>query len=214
MRINHKESMSIPSGPELSAQYAISRIADLIGPESVLCTGVGQHQMWAAQFGNISRPRQFITSGGLGTMGFEVPAAMGAQAACPDRPVWTICGDGGFQMTFQEIGTMVAEKLPVKMAIMNNCYLGMVRQWQELFYDENLVDVDITQPDFLKIAEAYGIRGIRVTNQEDVDAAIQEAEADPGPVIIDFRVVQQDNVWPMVPAGAAPSETVESSGQI
>lgn len=147
-------------------------------------------------------------------MGFEVPAAMGAQVACPERPVWTICGDGGFQMTFQEIGTMVAEKLPVKMAIMNNCYLGMVRQWQELFYDKNLVDVNITQPDFLKIAEAYGIRGIRVTNQEDVDAAIQEAEADPGPVIIDFRVAQQDNVWPMVPAGAALSETVESSGQI
>jgi len=214
MRTNHKESMSIPSGPELSAQYAISRIAELIGPESVLCTGVGQHQMWAAQLGNISRPRQFITSGGLGTMGFEVPAAMGAQAACPDRPVWTICGDGGFQMTFQEIGTMVAEKLPVKMAIMNNCYLGMVRQWQELFYDKNLVDVDITQPDFLKIAEAYGIRGIRVTNQEDVDSAIQEAEADPGPVIIDFRVVQQDNVWPMVPAGAALSETVESAEQL
>ena len=117
-------------------------------------------------------------------------------------------------MTFQEIGTMVAEKLPVKMAIMNNCYLGMVRQWQELFYDKNLVDVDITQPDFLKIAEAYGIRGIRVTNQEDVDAAIQEAEADPGPVIIDFRVAQQDNVWPMVPAGAALNETVESRGHM
>ena len=176
--------MSVPEGPELTAQYAIARIADYIGTESVLCTGVGQHQMWSAQFGAISRPRQFITSGGLGTMGFEVPAAMGAQAACPDRSVWTICGDGGFQMTFQEIGTMVDAKLPVRMAIMNNCYLGMVRQWQELFYDQNLVDVDISQPDFLKIAEAYGIKGIRVDNQEDVDAAIEEAEATEGPVCL------------------------------
>ncbi|MBO40125.1 MAG: acetolactate synthase, large subunit, biosynthetic type [Chloroflexi bacterium] len=211
LRIGHRASMSVPEGPELTAQYAIARIADYIGTESVLCTGVGQHQMWSAQFGAISRPRQFITSGGLGTMGFEVPAAMGAQAACPDRSVWTICGDGGFQMTFQEIGTMVDAKLPVRMAIMNNCYLGMVRQWQELFYDQNLVDVDISQPDFLKIAEAYGIKGIRVDNQEDVDAAIEEAEATEGPVLIDFRVVQQDNVWPMVPAGAALSETIESA---
>jgi acetolactate synthase-1/2/3 large subunit len=170
--------------------------------------------MWAAQFCNISRPRQLITSGGLGTMGFEVPAAMGAQVACPDRSVWTVCGDGGFQMTFQEIATMVDERLPVKMAIMNNGYLGMVRQWQELFYDNNYVSVAMSQPDFLKLAEAYGITGIRVTDQSQVDEAIRQAAADPGPVLIDFQVVADDNVWPMVPAGAALSETIEQPERV
>jgi acetolactate synthase-1/2/3 large subunit len=134
--------------------------------------------------------------------------------AQPERTVWAICGDGGFQMTFQEIATMVDERLPVKMAIMNNGYLGMVRQWQELFYDDNYVSVAISQPDFVKIAEAYGIPGIRVTEQEQVDDAIAEAHAHDGPVLIDFQVQAEDNVWPMVPAGAALHETVESPDQI
>ncbi|MGE3961819.1 MAG: biosynthetic-type acetolactate synthase large subunit [Dehalococcoidia bacterium] len=209
LRNEHRHSMSVPSGDELTQQFAISKIAEFAGPEAVLTTGVGQHQMWSAQFGHISRPRQFITSGGLGTMGFEVPAAMGAQVACPDRAVWTICGDGGFQMTFQEIATMVDERLPVKMAIMNNGFLGMVRQWQELFHGNNYVSVHMSQPDFVKIAEAYGIRGIRVTDTSQVEDAIKEAAAYPGPVIIDFQVTAEDNVWPMVPAGAALNETIE-----
>ncbi len=210
LRTEHRHSMSVPSGTDLTQQFAISKIAEFIGPDAVLTTGVGQHQMWSAQFGKISRPRQLITSGGLGTMGFEVPAAMGAQVACPDRAVWTICGDGGFQMTFQEIATMVDERLPVKMAIMNNGFLGMVRQWQELFHANNYVSVHMSQPDFVKIAEAYGIFGIRVTEQSQVEDAIRQAAEYPGPVILDFQVTAEDNVWPMVPAGAALNETIES----
>ena len=210
LRNGHRASMSVPPGNDLSTQYVLSKIAAFAGREAIITTGVGQHQMWAAQFMNISRPRQLVTSGGLGTMGFEVPAAMGAAVACPDRTVWTICGDGGFQMTFQEIATMVDEHIPVKMAIMNNGFLGMVRQWQELFYANNYVDVAMSQPDFLKIAEAYGIHGIRVTDRSQVDDAIKEAAAYPGPVILDFRVQAEGNVWPMVPAGAALNETIEA----
>jgi acetolactate synthase-1/2/3 large subunit len=211
---DHAASFSVPAGTELTTQFVESRIATMAGRDAVVVTGVGQHQMWAAQHMDISRPRQLITSGGLGTMGFEVPAAVGAAVAQPERTVWAICGDGGFQMTFQEIATMVDERLPVKMAIMNNGYLGMVRQWQELFYDDNYVSVAISQPDFVKIAEAYGIPGIRVTEQEQVDDAIAEAHAHDGPVLIDFQVQAEDNVWPMVPAGAALHETVESPDQI
>ena len=214
LRNEHRYSMSVPPGGELTQQFVVAKIAEQIGSEAVLCTGVGQHQMWAAQFGHVSRPRQFITSGGLGTMGFEVPAAMGAQVACPDRAVWTICGDGGFQMTFQEIATMVDERLPVKMVIMNNGFLGMVRQWQELFHGNNYVAVHMSQPDFVKIAEAYGIHGIRVTDQSQVEDAIKEAAAYPGPVIMDVQVTAEDNVWPMVPAGASLSETIEGPTRV
>ena len=210
LRNGHRASMSVPPGDVLTQQYVIAKIAAFAGPEAILTTGVGQHQMWAAQFGNISRPHQLITSGGLGTMGFEVPAAMGAAVACPDRAVWTICGDGGFQMTFQEIATMVDEHLPVKMAIMNNGFLGMVRQWQELFYGNNYVAVAMSQPDFLKLADAYGVHGIRVTDTSQVDEALRDAAAYPGPVILDFRVEAEGNVFPMVPAGAALSETIEA----
>ena len=147
-------------------------------------------------------------------MGFEVPAALGAQVAEPDRTVWTICGDGGFQMTNQEIATMIDENLPVKMAIMNNGFLGMVRQWQELFYDNNYVSVNMSQPDFVKLGEAYGIKSIRVTDKSEVDAVIKEANEHSGPVLIDFQVETEGNVWPMVPAGAALNETVETSEQV
>jgi len=214
VRDEHRLSMTIPNGETLTTQYVVDRIADAIGTEGVVVTGVGQHQMWAAQFMRISRPYQLITSGGLGTMGFEVPAALGAQVACPDRVVWTICGDGGFQMTFQEIATMVDERLPVKMAIMNNGYLGMVRQWQELIYEDNYVAVAMSQPDFVKIAEAYGIKGILVTEKSQVADAVAEANAHDGPVLLDFRVEAQGNVWPMVPAGASLTETVESREEI
>jgi acetolactate synthase-1/2/3 large subunit len=214
MQSEHRESYSIPNGLELTTQYAEGRIAALAGRDAVVVTGVGQHQMWAAQHMDISRPRQLITSGGLGTMGFEVPAAVGAAVAQPDRVVWTICGDGGFQMTLQEMSTMVDERLPVKMAIMNNGFLGMVRQWQELFYDDNYVSVNISQPDFVKLAEAYGIKAMRVSEQSEVDAAIEAAHAHDGPVLIDFQVQAEGNVWPMVPAGAALSETIESPSEI
>jgi acetolactate synthase-1/2/3 large subunit len=147
-------------------------------------------------------------------MGFEVPAALGAQIARPNASVWAICGDGGFQMTFQEIATMVDEQAPVKLAIMNNGYLGMVRQWQELFYQDNYVSVAMSQPDFVTLAQAYGIRGIRVDEPGEVVEAIREADAHPGPVLLDFRVMADDNVWPMVPAGAALGETVETADEL
>ncbi|MSQ29979.1 MAG: biosynthetic-type acetolactate synthase large subunit [Dehalococcoidia bacterium] len=210
LRAEHAHSMAIPSGPELSVQHVVSRISALNTDDLVIVTGVGQHQMWAAQHMRFTHPHQLITSGGLGTMGFEVPAAMGAQVARPDAMVWSICGDGGFQMTLQELATMVDEQLPVKMAIMNNGYLGMVRQWQELFYNDNYVAVAMSQPDFVKLAEAYGIKGMRVTEKGQVDDAIREANAHPGPVLIDFQVEAEGNVWPMVPAGAALKETVEA----
>ena len=214
LRRDHKDSFKVPEVDELTPQYIESRIAEKIGNEGVVVTGVGQHQMWAAQLMNISRPRQLITSGGLGTMGFEVPAALGAQVAEPNRTVWTICGDGGFQMTNQEIATMVDENLPVKMAIMNNGFLGMVRQWQELFYDNNYVSVKMSQPDFVKLGEAYGIKSLRVNDKSEVDDAIIEANNHSGPVLIDFQVETEGNVWPMVPAGAALNETVETSDQV
>ena len=210
LRSEHAHSMAVPSGPELSVQYVCDRISALNSDDVVIVTGVGQHQMWAAQHMKFTHPHQLITSGGLGTMGFEVPAAMGAQVACPDATVWSICGDGGFQMTFQELATMVDEHLPVKMAIMNNGYLGMVRQWQELFYKDNYVSVAMSQPDFMKIAEAYGILGIRVTEKEAVDDAIRAANSHNGPVLLDFQVEAEGNVWPMVPAGASLRETVEA----
>ena len=210
----HTESFSVPNGPELSTQYVEACIANAAGTDATVVTGVGQHQMWAAQHMNISRPRQLITSGGLGTMGFEVPAAVGAAVAEPDRTVWAICGDGGFQMTMQELSTMVDEHLPVKMAIMNNGFLGMVRQWQELFYDDNYVSVAISQPDFVKLAEAYGIKAIRVSDKSAVNSAIIEAQEHDGPVLIDFQVEAEGNVWPMVPAGAALNETVESPSEL
>jgi acetolactate synthase-1/2/3 large subunit len=214
MRRDHSESIAIPNVPELTTQFVESRIASMAGRDAVVVTGVGQHQMWAAQHMDISRPRQLITSGGLGTMGFEVPAAVGAAVAQPDRPIWAICGDGGFQMTMQEMSTMVDEHLPVKMAIMNNGYLGMVRQWQELFYADNYVSVQISQPDFVKLGEAYGIKSFRVTEKDQVDDAIAEAQAHDGPVLIDFQVQSEGNVWPMVPAGAALHETVESPADV
>jgi acetolactate synthase-1/2/3 large subunit len=146
-------------------------------------------------------------------MGFELPAAIGAQVAQPNDEIWAICGDGSFQMTLQELAVLVDERLPVKMAIFNNGYLGMVRQWQNLFYDKNYVSVAITQPDFVKLAEAYGIKAMRVTTKSEVTDAIREAREYNGPVLIDFQIDQEENVWPMVPAGAALSETIEAPAE-
>ena len=214
LRDEHAHSMAVPNGPELTVQHVVKRISDLNDDDTVIVTGVGQHQMWAAQQMRFTRPHQLITSGGLGTMGFEVPAALGAQVARPGSMVWTICGDGGFQMTMQELATMVQEQLPVKMAIINNGFLGMVRQWQELFYKDNYVEVAVSQPDFVRLADAYGIKAMRVSERDQVDGAIEEANAHPGPVLIDFQVEAEGNVWPMVPAGAALSETVESPSEV
>jgi acetolactate synthase-1/2/3 large subunit len=169
--------------------------------------------MWAAQYFWVDKPNGFITSGGLGTMGFEVPAAIGAQFADLKSTVWAICGDGGFQMTSQELATVVENELPIKYAIINNGYLGMVRQWQELFYKNNLSAVRMYQPDFVKLAEAYGVRALRVTDKAQVQSAIDLALNHPGPMLIDFQVEEYENTFPMVPPGAALQQTVDSPYQ-
>jgi acetolactate synthase I/II/III large subunit len=170
--------------------------------DAIVVTDVGQHQMWEAQYYHHERPRSLITSGGLGTMGFAVPAAIGAKRARPDAEVWAVAGDGGFQMTMCELATAVQEQLDVKFVIINNGYLGMVRQWQEFFYERRYAATPLSGPDFSKLAEAFGIRGIAVTKRGDVQGAIADARAHAGPVVIDFQVEQEDTVYPMVPAGA------------
>jgi acetolactate synthase-1/2/3 large subunit len=195
----------------LSPQYVIERIGAISGPESVFVAGVGQHQMWAAQFVRYERPNSWINSGGLGTMGFAVPAAMGAKVAQPERTVWAIDGDGCFQMTNQELATCVINKIPIKVAIINNSSLGMVRQWQTLFYNERYSNTDlhtshqqVRVPDFVKLAEAYGCVGLRCDSAADVDATINQAmEVNDVPVVLDFVVHRDAMVWPMVPSGVS-----------
>jgi acetolactate synthase-1/2/3 large subunit len=206
---NQHPSISIRDTDGLLPQFVIKKIYDLTGPEAYYVTGVGQHQMWAAQYFWSDRPNSFVTSGGLGTMGFEIPAAIGTQFARPKDVVWSICGDGGFQMTLQELATVVEYELPIKFAIINNSYLGMVRQWQELFYNNNQQAVHLFQPDFVRLAEAFGAVGLRVTDKAQVESAISQALAHPGPVVIDFQVEEQENVWPMMPSGASLAETID-----
>ena len=177
--------------------------------------------MWEAQYYHHEQPRSLITSGGLGTMGFAVPAAIGAKFARPDAEVWAVVGDGGFQMTMAELATMVQEKIDVKIAIINNGYLGMVRQWQEFFYDRRYAATPLTSPDFVKLAEAFGIRATAVSSARDVVPTIHDAREHRGPVLIDFQVEQEDTVYPMVPAGAdlhnmirRPSPIVETSQDV
>ena len=202
-----------PEDGLLSPQYVIQRIGQLTGPEAIYASGVGQHQMWAAQYIKYERPNSWLNSGGAGTMGYGVPAAMGAKVAEPERTVWAIDGDGCFQMTNQELATCTINKIPIKVAIINNSSLGMVRQWQTLFYDGRHSFTDLNTghdtvmiPDFVKMADAYGALGIRVRNKEDVDAAILLAnETNDRPVIIDFIVSPHSMVWPMVPQGVGNS---------
>ncbi|MET1052145.1 MAG: acetolactate synthase large subunit [Mycetocola sp.] len=202
-----------PTDGLLAPQYVIQRIGELTGPEAIYAAGVGQHQMWAAQFIKYERPNSWLNSGGAGTMGYSVPAAMGAKVAEPDRVVWSIDGDGCFQMTNQELATCAINKIPIKVAVINNSSLGMVRQWQTLFYDGRYSNTDLNTghdtvriPDFLKLAEAYGCLGIRVTKADEVDAAIKLAlETNDRPVVIDFVVSADAMVWPMVPQGVSNS---------
>lgn len=190
-------------------QFVIRKIYEATGGNAIIVTGVGQHQMWAAQHFWYDKPNSFITSGGLGAMGFELPAAMGAKVGCPGETVWCIAGDGGFQMTIQELATLVQDKIAVKIAVINNGYLGMVRQWQELFHRRNYVGTQLSCPDFVKLAEAYGIPGIRVTDKVMVLPAIQQAMAYPGPFLVDFVVEPEENVYPMVPPGATFLDIIE-----
>ena len=195
-------SLRLPETDKLLARQVIRDISEITEGNATIVTGVGQHQMWAAQHYEFKNPCSLLTSGGSGTMGYEVPAAMGAQVASPDGTVWSIAGDGGFQMTLCELATIVENKLPVKFAILNNGFLGMVRQWQEIFFESSYVSTGYSgNPDFVKLAEAYGIKGIRVTDKTQVKTAIQDAMEHDGPVLIDFIVEQEENVYPMIPSG-------------
>ena len=191
----------------LAPQYVIERLGAIAGPKAIYTSGVGQHQMWAAHFIRYERPRTWLNSGGLGTMGYSVPAAMGAKVACPDTTVWAIDGDGCFQMTNQELATCAINDIPIKVAIINNESLGMVRQWQTLFYNERYSNTDLHSkriPDFVKLADAYGCVGLACERPEDVDATIEKAMGiDDAPVVVDFRVHRDAMVWPMVAAGTS-----------
>jgi acetolactate synthase-1/2/3 large subunit len=200
-----------PPNGEVSPQHVISRIGEISGPDSVFASGVGQHQMWASQFIRYERPNTWINSGGLGTMGFAVPAAMGAKVGVPGQTVWAIDGDGCFQMTNQELATCVINDIPIKVAVINNSSLGMVRQWQTLFYNQRYSNTDLHTsagqrriPDFVKLAEAYGCYGLRCERPEDVDATIEKAMSiNDVPVVVDFVVHRDEMVWPMVAAGVS-----------
>jgi acetolactate synthase-1/2/3 large subunit len=208
-----------PDDGTLAPQYVVERIGKIAGPEAVYVAGVGQHQMWAAQFISYENPATWINSGGLGTMGFAVPAAMGAKVGRPEATVWAIDGDGCFQMTNQELATCAIEGIPIKVAIINNGSLGMVRQWQTLFYNERYSNTDLHAtaepkkptgtriPDFVKLAEAYGCEGIRCEEPGDVDRVIERAMAiDDRPVVLDFVVHKDAMVWPMVAAGTSNND--------
>jgi acetolactate synthase-1/2/3 large subunit len=194
---------------EIKPQYVVEQIYEATRGEAIITTEVGQNQMWAAQYYTFKRPRQFLSSGGLGTMGYGFPAAIGAQVGCPDAIVFDIAGDGSIQMNIQELATAAANRLPVKVAILDNGYLGMVRQWQELFFHRRYSHTRLEgNPDFVKLAEAYGAAGILVEAKAEVRPAIERALATPGPVFLDFRVSPEENVFPMVPAGEAIDQMI------
>jgi acetolactate synthase-1/2/3 large subunit len=199
-----------PTDGSLSPQYVIERIGAINGPDAIYAAGVGQHQMWAAQFVKYEKPGTWLNSGGLGTMGYAIPAAMGAKVGAPDKTVWAIDGDGCFQMTNQELATCTLNDIPIKVGLINNNALGMVRQWQSLFYNNRYSNTDLNSnrvPDFVKLADAYGCHGLRCETRAEVDKTIEKAlELKDAPVVIDFVVHKDAMVWPMVAAGMSNSE--------
>jgi len=213
-----RDIQNLPDNGHLYAAHVINDIWRETNGRALVVTDVGQHQMWEAQYYKHEDPRSLITSGGLGTMGFALPAAIGAKMAQPDAEVWVVVGDGGFQMTMPELATLAQEKVKIHIAIINNGFLGMVRQWQEFFYERNYQATPLLNPDFVKLAEAFGIKAVRVDARQDVIPTVQAAREHDGPVLIDFRVEQEDTVYPMVPAGAdlhkmirRPSPIVETA---
>jgi len=213
-----RDIQNLPDNGHLYAAHVINDLWRLTGGDALVVTDVGQHQMWEAQYYKHDRSRSLITSGGLGTMGFALPAAIGAKIACPDAEVWVVVGDGGFQMTMAELATVVQENLDINIAIINNGYLGMVRQWQEFFYDKRYAATPITGPNFQKLAEAFGILATTITRRGEVAGAVESARRQTRAALIDFQVEQEDSVYPMVPAGAdldrmirRPSPIVETA---
>ena len=213
-----RDIQNLPDDGHLYAAHVINDIWRTTHGKAIVVTDVGQHQMWEAQYYHHETPRSLITSGGLGTMGFALPAAIGAKMACPEAEVWVVAGDGGFQMTMPELATIAQEKLDIKVAIINNGYLGMVRQWQEFFYERRYAATPLYSPDFVKIAQAYGLAAAAVSTRGEVVPAVEAARAHKGTSILEFRVEQEDSVYPMVPAGAdlhamirRPSPLVETA---
>ncbi len=198
-----RDIQNLPDNGHLYAAHVINDLWRITKGEALVVSDVGQNQMWTAQYYRHDKPRTSVTSGGLGTMGFGLPAGIGSRFACPDKEVWVIAGDGGIQMTQAELSTIAQEGIKVNIAILNNGYLGMVRQWQEFFYDKRYLATPMKGPDFVKIAEAHGLTGLRVTQRSEVEAAVNQARKEPGTVVIDFKVEKEDYVFPMVPAGAA-----------
>ena len=203
-----RDIKNIPDSGHLYAAHVMHDLWRITEGKAVVATDVGQHQMWEAQYYKHNEPRSLITSGGLGTMGFALPSAIGAKVACPEKEVWAIAGDGGFQMTACELSTIAQENLDLNIAIINNGFLGMVRQWQEFFYEKNYASSPILSPDFVKLAEAHGIPGATVTTRKQVEAAVAAARSRKGPFLINFLVEKEDSVYPMIPAGAALHEMI------
>jgi acetolactate synthase I/II/III large subunit len=210
-RKNIALQVALETAPEWPEPYTIVKaIAKASGGEAIVTTDVGQHQMWTAQHFGFNYPDRWITSGGLGTMGFGLPSAIGAKMGRPDLEVWSVIGDGGFQMSMNELATAMQENLDINIAIINNGYLGMVRQWQDLFHQKNYSEVEILGPDFVKLAEAFGVTGIRVTRHDEIEPAIERARSIKGPVVIEFVVEPEANVWPMVPPGGSNTEMIHT----
>jgi acetolactate synthase-1/2/3 large subunit len=203
-----RDISNLPDSGHLYAAHVMHDLWRATEGKAIVVTDVGQHQMWEAQYYKHDEPRTLITSGGLGTMGFALPAAIGAKIACPDKEVWVVAGDGGFQMTAAELSTAAQEELDLNIAVVNNGYLGMVRQWQEFFYEKNYQSTPLLSPDFVKLAEAHGIRGTAVRTRAEVLPAVAEARKHQGPFVINFLVEKEDSVYPMIPAGSALHEMI------
>jgi acetolactate synthase-1/2/3 large subunit len=203
-----RDIKNLPDLGHLYAAHVIHDIWRITGGNAIVVTDVGQHQMWEAQYFHHEHPRSLITSGGLGTMGFALPAAIGVKTACPDKEVWVVAGDGGFQMTASELSTIVQEKLKINIAIINNGFLGMVRQWQQFFYDSNYESTPLISPDFVKLADAHGIPGLTVRTRPEVAGAVAEARSAPGAFLLNFMVEKEESVYPMIPAGASLHEMI------
>jgi acetolactate synthase-1/2/3 large subunit len=210
-----RDIQNLPDSGHLYAAHVINDLwHETRDGNTIVVTDVGQHQMWEAQYYKHERPRSLITSGGLGTMGFALPAAIGAKVACPEAEVWVVVGDGGFQMTMCELATLVQEELKIHIAIINNGYLGMVRQWQEFFYERNYQATPLLNPDFARLAEAYGIRSATVSKRSDVIPTVEAARQHKGPMLINFKVEQEDTVYPMVATGAALHDMIRRPNPI
>ena len=203
-----RDIKNLPDSGHLYAAHVMNDLWRITGGNAIVVTDVGQHQMWEAQYFHHEHPRTLITSGGLGTMGFALPAAIGAKVGCPDKEVWVIAGDGGFQMTSPELATIVQENLKINIAVINNGYLGMVRQWQEFFYERNYESTPLVSPDFVKLADAHGIAGRAVRTRSEVAGAVADARSHQGPYLLNFLVEKEDSVYPMIPAGSALHEMI------